>query len=451
MSRIIIVDDELNIIKTITSILKDDGHTVMSASTKKEFHDLLKFEEFDLALIDVWLPDCDGLELLSEIKKRNSEVSVIMISGHGSIDIAVKSTRMGAFDFLEKPLSMERILTAVNNSLEQLRLKRENIKLKQISKLEDEMIGVSDKILEIKSIIETAARTDARVLITGKSGTGKELIAKAIYQRSKRSGKSFIKINCAAIPEELIESELFGHEKGSFTGAISRRIGKFEAANNGTLFLDEICNMSLSAQAKVLRVLQEQEFERVGGNDTIKVDVRVIAATNIDIKAAIEEGKFREDLYYRLNVIPIYAPPLAGRNEDIEALMNYFLDKFCDEHGIGKKSISDEGLELLKSCSWPGNVRELKNLAERLVVMVSRELISDSDIKKYLESYDYDDLISQNLSTLKRARELFEKEYIIAALKKNAKNISAAAKQLGIERTNLHRKIGNYNIDVDKI
>jgi len=451
MSRIIIVDDEINIIKTLTSILKDEGHTVISASSKKEFQDLFKHEEFDLALIDVWLSDCDGLELLSEIKKRNSEISVIMISGHGSIDIAVKSTRMGAFDFLEKPLSMERVITAVNNALEQLRLKRENITLKQISKMEDEMIGISDKILEIKTIIETAARTDVRVLITGKSGTGKELIAKAIYQRSKRSGKPFIKINCAAIPEELIESELFGHEKGSFTGALARRIGKFEAANNGTLFLDEICNMSLSAQAKVLRVLQEQEFERVGGNDTIKVDVRVLAATNIDVKTAIEEGKFRDDLYYRLNVIPIYAPSLAERPEDIEPLMNYFLDKFCDEHGIGSKSISDEGLELLKTCTLPGNVRELKNLAERLVVMVAHEVIDVCDIKKHLESYDYDHLITQNLSTLKKAKELFEKDYIIAALKKNEKNISSAAKQLGIERTNLHRKISNYHIDVDKI
>ena len=451
MSRIIIVDDELNIIKTLTSILEDEGHTVISASNKKEFQDLLKIEEFDLALIDVWLSDCDGLELIAEVKKRNSDVSVIMISGHGSIDIAVKSTRMGAFDFLEKPLSMERVITAVNNALEQLRLKRENIKLKQISKMEDEMVGISDKILEIKTIIETAARTDARVLITGKSGTGKELMAKAIYQRSKRAGKPFIKINCAAIPEDLIESELFGHEKGSFTGALARRIGKFEAADKGTLFLDEICNMSLSAQAKVLRVPQEQEFERVGGNDTIKVDVRVIAASNIDIKSAIEEGKFREDLYYRLNVIPIYAPSLAERHEDIEALINYFLNKFCDEHGIGRKSISDGGLELLKSCSWPGNVRELKNLAERLVVMVSPEVINKSDIKKHLESYDYDDLITENLSTLKKARELFEKEYIIAALKNNAKNISATAKQLGIERTNLHRKISNYHIDMDKI
>ncbi len=451
MAKILIVDDEPNIIKTLSSILEDENHRVFSALNGEEALQIFKGKEVDLVILDVWLPDADGNDLLGKIKKLRPETAVIMISGHGSIDIAVKSTRMGAFDFLEKPPSLERVITAVNNALEQVRLRRENLELRKEYKSGDEMVGSSAQILEIKSIIETAAKTSARVLITGESGTGKELIAKAIYQRSRRCGRPFIKVNCAAIPDDLIESELFGHEKGSFTGAVSRRIGKFEAADSGTIFLDEICDMSLSAQAKVLRVLQEQQFERVGGNETITVDVRVIAATNIDIKAAVDEGKFREDLYYRLNVIPITAPSLSDRAEDIPLLVNFFLEMFSNEHGIGRKEVTAAGMELMKLHNWPGNVRELKNVVERLVVMVPSELIDENEIKKNLESYDYDDLISGRTSPLKQAREMFERDYIIEALKKNGKNITSTAKQLGIERTNLHRKINNYHIDVDKI
>ncbi len=451
MAKILIVDDEPNIIKTLSSILEDENHRVFSALNGEEALQIFRGKEVDLVILDVWLPDADGNDLLEKIKKLRPETAVIMISGHGSIDIAVKSTRMGAFDFLEKPPSLERVITAVNNALEQVRLRRENLELRKEYKSGDEMVGSSAQILEIKSIIETAAKTSARVLITGESGTGKELIAKAIYQRSRRCGRPFIKVNCAAIPDDLIESELFGHEKGSFTGAVSRRIGKFEAADSGTIFLDEICDMSLSAQAKVLRVLQEQQFERVGGNETITVDVRVIAATNIDIKAAVDEGKFREDLYYRLNVIPITAPSLTDRAEDIPLLVNFFLEMFSNEHGIGRKEVTAAGMELMKLHNWPGNVRELKNVVERLVVMVPSELIDENEIKKNLESYDYDDLISGRTSPLKQAREMFERDYIIEALKKNGKNITSTAKQLGIERTNLHRKINNYHIDVDKI
>jgi DNA-binding NtrC family response regulator len=374
-----------------------------------------------------------------------------MISGHGSIDIAVRSTKMGAFDFLEKPPSMERIITTVNNALEQIRLRRENIKLLKDSILEDEMIGTSPKIMEVKSIIDTAAATSARVFITGDNGTGKELIARAIYRKSSRSDKPFVKVNCAAIPDELIESELFGHEKGAFTGAINRRIGKFELANRGTLFLDEVCDMSASAQAKVLRVLQEQQFERVGGNETITVDVRVISATNIDVRAAIEEGKFREDLYYRLNVIPINAPSLSERIEDIPLLVDYFLEKFAKEHGLGPREFTDEAMDFLKNYPWPGNVRELKNIIERLSIMVQKDVIGKNDIQKYIESHDYDDILSKDISSFKKAKEQFEKEFIVKALKSNEKNISATAKLLGIERTNLHRKLKQYNINVDKI
>ncbi|HNW30644.1 MAG TPA: sigma-54 dependent transcriptional regulator, partial [Spirochaetota bacterium] len=300
MAKILIVDDEINIIKTMSSILQDEDHIVYSAKTGQEAVDFLRANDVDLAILDVWLPDVDGIDLLERIKAVNQEMAVIMISGHGSIDIAVKSTKLGAYDFIQKPLAMERVLTSVNNALEHMRLLKENIKLRKEFHLDDEMIGNSPKIEEIREIIDTAAKTNARVFITGDSGTGKELVARAIYHRSRRSDKPFVKVNCAAIPNELIESELFGHEKGAFTGAINRRMGKFEVANKGTMFLDEVCDMSASAQAKVLRVLQENQFERVGGNETITVDVRVIAATNVDVKKAVEEGSFREDLYYRL-------------------------------------------------------------------------------------------------------------------------------------------------------
>ena len=299
------------------------------------------------AILDVWLPDVDGIDLLERIKSLYQDMAVIMISGHGSIDIAVKSTKLGAYDFIQKPLAMERIITSVNNALEHMRLRKENIKLRKEFHLDDEMIGNSPKIEEIREIIETAAKTNARVFITGDSGTGKELVARAIYHRSKRLDRPFVKVNCAAIPNELIESELFGHEKGAFTGAINRRMGKFEIANKGTMFLDEVCDMSASAQSKVLRVLQENQFERVGGNETITVDVRVIAATNVDVKKAVEEGTFREDLFYRLNVIPIHMPSLSERMEDFPLLVNYFLERFSEEHGIGLKQIDDAGMKEL--------------------------------------------------------------------------------------------------------
>jgi len=453
MARILIVDDEENIINSMTPILEDEGHAVFSGKTGEEALSFLKSSEVDLIILDVWLPDADGIELLERIKKLYPESAAIMISGHGSIDIAVRSTRIGAFDFLEKPPSLDRLVTSVNNALEQVRLRRENIKLKKKSFVDDEMIGDSGLVNEVKDIIRRAAKTNARVLITGESGTGKELVAKAIYQLSNRSDKPFLKMNCAAIPDELIESELFGHEKGSFTGAVGRRLGKFELADGGTLFLDEICDMSLSAQAKVLRVLQEQQFERVGGSETITVDVRVIAATNVDIPKAIEDGKFREDLYYRLNVIPIHMPKLAERKEDIEVLINYFVEKFSQEHGTGKKIITEDGMDFLKHYPWPGNVRELKNIIERVVIMVPTEEISADDIKKNLGSggKDYTKDINAAGGSLKDNRDSFEKEYIIASLKKNDGNISVTARELDIERTNLHRKIKQYNINVEKL
>lgn len=452
MAKILIVDDEPNIVKVFTEILEDEEHLVTSAENGAKAEKILSETSFDLVFLDVWLPDTDGLKILSSIKKLYPETSVIMISGHGSIDMAVRSTKNGAYDFLEKPPSLERIITVVNNAVESQRLKKENIKLRKEALLDDDMIGDSGSMMDIRETIEKAAATNARVFITGKNGTGKELIAKAIYRKSKRSDKPFIKVNCAAIPDELIESELFGHEKGAFTGAVSRRMGKFEQSNGGTLFLDEICDMSASAQAKVLRVLQEQEFERVGGNETIKVDVRVIAATNVDVKKAIDVGDFREDLYYRLNVIPIYLPPLSERKDDIPKLIEYYLSKFTIEHGIGEKSFDDSGMEYLVNYPWPGNVRELKNLMERISIMVPKDVITDDDLQKYIEfNESYPEVYSTDKSSLKMAKETFEKQFIINALERNKGNVSLTSRELGIERTNLHRKIKQYNIDTERL
>ncbi|TAL30950.1 MAG: sigma-54-dependent Fis family transcriptional regulator [Spirochaetes bacterium] len=450
MARILIIDDEGNIIKTLSAILEDEGHEVVSASTGGEGLAAFKRGDIDVVLLDVWLPDIDGIEVFSRIRESRPDSAVIMISGHGSIDIAVKSTKMGAFDFLEKPPSMERVLTSVNNALEQLRLRRENIQLRREVLMEDEMIGESSAMAEIRQVIETAASTNARVFITGSNGTGKELVARAIFRKSRRSNKPFIKVNCAAIPTELIESELFGHEKGSFTGAVARRLGKFELAHNGTIFLDEVCDMSASAQAKVLRVLQEQQFERVGGSETISVDARVISATNIDVEKAIRDGNFREDLYYRLNVIPIRVPSLSERQDDIPLLVSYFMDKFTKEHGLAGKEITADGMDLLRGHPWPGNIRELKNVIERICIMVRKEDIGATDIRKHLAARGDKAARAGDGSSLKSAREDFERDYIVRTLEKNEGNVTLTAKELGMERTNLHRKIKQYGIDTDR-
>ena len=451
MGRVLIVDDEPNIITVLEDILADEGHIVYSAKSAGEALDLISKNEIDLYFIDIWLPDLDGLLLLEKIRALEIREPVIMISGHGSIDIAVKATKMGAYDFLEKPLSLERIVNVSANALEALILRRENVKLKLGAAFEDEMIGNSPALEPIRLAIERSAGTNARVFITGENGTGKELVARAIFKNSKRADKPFVKINCAAIPDDLIESELFGHEKGAFTGAIARRMGKFEQANGGTLFLDEICDMSQNAQAKVLRVLQEMKLERVGGSETISVDVRVIAATNVDIKRAVEEGKFREDLYFRLNVIPIEVPPLRNRKDDIPVLVNYFLQKFYIEHGLSEKTVSTDAMERLVSYEWPGNVRELKNLVERVSIMVPREIIGLEDIQKNLESSRSkpEDNETASVQLLKEARDQFEKSHIERVLAENNGNVSESAKVLGIERTNLYRKIKQYNIIID--
>lgn len=450
MARVLVVDDEKNILKILSQILQDDEHIVYEATSGTEALECITRNDIDFAIVDLWLPDIDGIDLLQQIKKTFPDIEVVIISGHGSIDVAVKATRVGAYDFIEKPPSIDRITTVSRNALEALRLRRENKQLKEEFN-EHGMIGNSPAIREIRETIERAAATHARVFITGDNGTGKEVVARAIYNRSLRSDKRFIKVNCAAIPHDLIESELFGHEKGAFTGAVGRRQGKFEAAHGGTLFLDEICDMSLPAQAKVLRVLQEHEFERVGGNDPVHVDVRVIAATNVNIESAIQQKEFREDLYYRLNVIPIHLPPLAERTEDIPLLVEHFVTLFSNEHGIGEKHIDEKGMIFLRQYPWPGNVRQLKNIIERVLIMVPKDIITDTDIQHYIESADtFPEYTITEKSSLKQAKEQFEKEFIEKTLREQNLNVTAAAHELGIERTNLHRKIKQYNIDTNR-
>ncbi len=450
MARVLIVDDETNILKVLSQILQDEEHIVYEATSATAALEIITRNDIDFAIVDLWLPDMDGIELLKKIKETFDDIEVVMISGHGSIDVAVRATKVGAYDFIEKPPTIDRIATVSRNALEATRLRRENRSLKKDFD-ENGMIGVSPEIMEIRETIGRAAGTNARVFITGDNGTGKEVVARAIYKGSLRFDKPFVKVNCAAIPHELIESELFGHEKGAFTGAVNRREGKFEAADGGTIFLDEICDMSLPAQAKVLRVLQEQEFERVGGNEQVHVDVRIIAATNVNVEEAIARKEFREDLFYRLNVIPIHVPRLSERTQDIPLLVEHFITHFSSEHGIGEKAIDEKGMVFLRQYPWPGNVRQLKNIIERVLIMVPKDVITDTDIQKYIESADsFSDFPVAEKSSLKQAKEQFEKEFIEKMLRDHNLNVSAAARELGIERTNLHRKIKQYNIDMNR-
>ncbi len=444
-TKIFVVDDDKNIRKSLKEILEDENYEVQVFPSGKACLKQLEKEKPSLILLDVWLQNEDGIEVLKEIKKNDPFLPVIMISGHATIEIAVQATKIGAYDFLEKPLSIQSVLEKIENCLQ-----NKTSELNKDIQLEyDELIGESEQIYKVKQAISQAAKTNARVFIYGENGTGKELVARMIYKNSNRKNKPFIDINCAAIPEELIESELFGHEKGAFTGANERRIGKFELANGGTLFLDEICDMSLTTQAKVLRVIEEQNITRVGGSEKIHIDVRIIAATNVDPLQAIKDGKFREDLYYRLNVIPIIMPPLRERISDIPILLNYFLKKTIETNQLKPKIFTNPAIELLCQYSWPGNVRELKNIVERLVILTDKEEIGIKEVRESLftviSDTDKDDLANLDL---KSARREFEKNYIIKALKQFDGNISKTANFLGMERTHLHKKIKNLNIKI---
>ncbi|HNF27867.1 MAG TPA: sigma-54 dependent transcriptional regulator, partial [Leptospiraceae bacterium] len=379
--KIYIADDELEIRRALRQVLEDEDYEVEDFSNRKSLLKSLSRERPALILLDVWMGKDDGLEILDECRKIYPLIPIVMISGHGTIEMAVNATKKGAVDFLEKPLSIEKVLGTIENVLQQ----NKSEALPEVRLEYDPIIGNSSSIRKVKFAIAQAAAANVRVFIYGENGTGKELVAKTIVMNSRRKTNPYIEINCAAIPEELIESELFGHEKGAFTGAHDRKIGKFEAANSGTLFLDEICDMSLSAQAKVLRILQEQRFERVGGTETMQVDVRVIAATNIPVEDAIKEGRFREDLYYRLNVIPIVIPPLRERRTDIPLLLDYYMKETAAENQLSSKKIDKEGVEILTNHFWPGNIRELKNVVERLCIMTVSDTIRAKDAKDALK------------------------------------------------------------------
>lgn len=440
---ILVVDDEEGIRETLSEILEDEGYQVITASTGEEAIKIFRMESPDLVFLDIWLPGIDGIETLKEIKNIRREVPVIMISGHGTIEIAIKAIQMGACDFIEKPLSLDRIVVSSSKALALGNLERENKDLKENLNRRWRLIGESEKMRSLRSQIEIAARSSSRVLITGESGSGKELVARLLHGLSNRASKPFIEVNCAAIPQELIESEMFGHEKGSFTGAFERKKGKFELADGGTLFLDEIGDMSLQTQAKVLRVIETQEFQRVGGSANIKVDVRIVAATNKDLPTEVRKGNFREDLFFRLNVIPISVPPLRERKEDIPLLVDYFIKTISEEYGQRPKKITPEAIRMLQNHEWPGNVRELRNTLERLLIMTQSAVITEKDISlgRGVDVAGY-----FSFRTLREARDAFEKDFITRKLQENNWNISKTAEQLDIERSNLHRKIKAYNI-----
>lgn len=439
----LVVDDEPGVRSSLKGVLEDEGFQVFTAASGEEGLEQVEEIRPDVVLLDVLMPlGIDGIETLRRLKGAGSDAAVMMISGHGTIEMAVTAMELGALDFIEKPLSVDRILIRLNQALEKRKLREENVLLKKERDERYQMIGESPAMRELVVRIQQVAPTNSGVLIMGENGTGKELAARAIHRNSKRSSQPFVQVNCAAIPEELIESELFGHERGAFTGAIASTQGKFEQADGGTILLDEIGDMSLRTQSKVLRVLEEREFTRVGGSKHIKTNVRVIAATNKDLSAEVKTGNFREDLFYRLNVIPIYVPPLRERIEDIPLLTTYFLTRYCRENGKRDKKISQEAMTLLQSYKWPGNIRELKNVIERLVIMAPSDIIKASDLP--------DNLTQQPTSVssikLKEARNDFERRFILQALRLNNWNITDTAAQLGIERTNLHRKMRQHNI-----
>ena len=443
---VLIVDDEPSILQSLSGLLYDEGFEVMTATNGYEALKIIDSESPDLVLLDIWMPGIDGIETLNEIKKNNAFIQVIIISGHGTIETAVKATKLGAFDLIEKPLSIDKVIVAINNALNFRRLEEENRYLRKKTIEKHSINGDSPQTVALKKQIAIAAPTDAWILITGENGTGKELVARTIHQLSLMADQPFVDVSCAAIPEELIESELFGHEKGVFTEATSKKRGKFELANNGTIFLDEIGDMSLRTQAKILRVLQEQKFQRVGGSRTLSVNARVIAASNKDIEKEIEKGSFREDLYFRLNVIPIEVPSLKNRCEDIPLLVENFLNESAKQNHSKRKEITRKALDILCAYSWPGNVRELKNLVERMAIMAEDDIIDVSDIP-----VPYNSNLGEGLGLvesqlfiidlLKDAKKAFEKEFMQKKLLQHDNNVAKTAKSIGVKQSYLYKKL----------
>jgi two-component system nitrogen regulation response regulator NtrX len=443
--KILIVDDEAGIRESLSSILRDERYSVEAVESAELAFERLNSGTVEVVLLDVWLPGMDGMEALSRIQSLPQPPSVIIISGHGTIETAVRATKLGAYDFIEKPLSLERIIVLVRNAIEQRRLQEENQLLHTELGHRYRIVGESVPMKALRQQIAVTGPTNGRVLIYGESGTGKELVARSLHAASLRNKAFFVEVNCAAIPEELIESELFGHVKGSFTGASEDKIGKFAKADGGTLFLDEVGDMSLRTQSKVLRVLEEQRFERVGSNQTLHVDVRVIAATNKNLEQEIARGAFRQDLFYRLNVIPFFVPPLRDRKEDIPVLARYFLAEFSSEYGKKTRELTDGAMEILLRYPWPGNVRELRNLVERLVIVCPQARIEPHHLPPELFR-GVAESPQQPYSTLHEARSAYEREFILRKLQEHRWNMTQTASALGLERSHLYRKMKSLGI-----
>ncbi len=444
---VLIVDDEAGVRSALSGVLRDEGYAVDAVESGEACLDRVMRAPYDVIVLDIWLPGIDGLATLARLRERRVDAPVVMISGHGNIESAVRAIKMGAFDFVEKPLSLEKTVLVVGNAVRQRQLEAENRALRAHVDRRLTMVGESYVMAQLREQVAMAAPTNGRVLIFGENGTGKELVARSIHTLSRRRSGAFVEVNCAAIPEELIESELFGHVKGAFTGAVSDRRGKFEVADGGTLFLDEIGDMSLKTQAKVLRALQEQIVEPVGGTGSVKVDVRILAATNKDLPAEIRAGRFRDDLYFRLNVIPIFVPPLRDRESDIPLLAEHFMAELAREYGKRPKRLDPGAATGLRSYRWPGNVRELRNVIERLIIMVPGDTIALNDLA-FLDGMPiaapHEEAGLQE--PLHEARERFERDYILRALAAQQGNISRTAEVLGVERSNLYRKMRAFGI-----
>jgi two-component system, NtrC family, nitrogen regulation response regulator NtrX len=445
-SSVLIVDDEAGVRSALSGVLRDEGYQVDAVENGEACLDRVARAPYDVIVLDIWLPGLDGLATLERLRQRHVDSPVVMISGHGNIESAVRAIKMGAFDFVEKPLSLEKTVLVVGNAVRQRRLEVENRALRAHVDRRLAMVGESYVMAQLREQVAMAAPTNGRVLIYGENGTGKELVARSVHALSRRRGGPFVEVNCAAIPEELIESELFGHMKGAFTGALADRRGKFELADGGTLFLDEIGDMSLKTQAKVLRALQEQVVEPVGGAMSVRVDVRVLAATNKDLPTEIRFGRFREDLYFRLNVIPIFVPPLRDRPDDIMLLAEHFMTELAREYGRRPKRFDPGAAAGLRSYRWPGNVRELRNVIERTIIMVPGDTITLSDLSFLEGAAGMAVELPLTIAPLHEARDQFEREYILKALAAQQGNISRTAEALGVERSNLYRKMRSFGI-----
>lgn len=448
MKSILVIDDQREICESIKMILEYEDYSVDYTTDSSKGLQKIEYGNFDALLLDIQMPGKTGFEVLNWLKEKGSDLKVIMISAHGSIENAIKATKLGAFDFLEKPIDREKLLISVRNAVEQSGLLKENKKLKKELTSAEIIIGKSSSIQNILETISRVAKTDARVLITGENGTGKELVAQEIHKQSGRNNKELVEVNCAAIPHELIESELFGHEKGSFTGAIKQRIGKFESADGGNLFLDEIGDMSLQAQAKVLRAIEEGKIERVGGTSKIEVDVRIISATNKELQSEIQKGNFREDLFHRLNVIPIHVPPLRERKDDIPQLVEHFSKIICEKNKFPLKTYSEGAVKLLQSLHWKGNIRELRNFIERIVIMAQSVNITEKEINTFIPASgsQVDDILSVS-NSFQEFKEKAERAFILKQLHANGWNISKTADILGIQRSHLYNKLKKYEIE----